>query len=278
MNLRALLELMRVSNLPTVWSNVTLGAMTGMAVGRSDGSFTDMYRVTSEMSGHGLVSLVNAVLIALAFALPISVFYCAGMVLNDYWDRQIDANERPSRPIPSGRISPGTALALTCVLFAVGVLYLLPIQFAAMRNPDAGTPHGLASMLATALLIAAILSYNRIHSRTAKSVFLMALCRVLAVLVVALLFAPHPSGPAWWVFVLLPAFFLGVYTFLISVVARREVEPGGFGGPKVVMNMIAAIPLFDAAWLMFMGLWPGWLFCVGCAVLTKLGHRKVAGS
>ena len=32
--------------------------------------------------------------------------YLSGMVFNDYFDRLIDAEERPNRPIPSGAISP----------------------------------------------------------------------------------------------------------------------------------------------------------------------------
>ena len=35
----------------------------------------------------------------------------AGMALNDYADREIDAVERPGRPIPSGRVTPEFALA-----------------------------------------------------------------------------------------------------------------------------------------------------------------------
>jgi 4-hydroxybenzoate polyprenyltransferase len=33
------------------------------------------------------------------------------MAANDWADRKLDASERPERPIPSGRISPGTAAA-----------------------------------------------------------------------------------------------------------------------------------------------------------------------
>ncbi|MBU3871709.1 UbiA family prenyltransferase, partial [Streptomyces sp. 4503] len=36
--------------------------------------------------------------------------YEAGMALNDWADRDIDAVERPGRPLPSGRIAPGAAL------------------------------------------------------------------------------------------------------------------------------------------------------------------------
>ena len=38
-----------------------------------------------------------------------SGLYLAGMVFNDWFDRDLDARERPGRPIPSGRISPRAA-------------------------------------------------------------------------------------------------------------------------------------------------------------------------
>jgi 4-hydroxybenzoate polyprenyltransferase len=46
--------------------------------------------------------------------LPLSsvAFYWAGMALNDWADRKLDAVERPERPIPSGRVSPEQALAV----------------------------------------------------------------------------------------------------------------------------------------------------------------------
>lgn len=40
-----------------------------------------------------------------------AAFYWAGMALNDWADRELDAVERPERPIPSGRVSAGAALA-----------------------------------------------------------------------------------------------------------------------------------------------------------------------
>src|SRR3954452_3127979 len=39
-----------------------------------------------------------------------SCLYLAGMALNDYADREVDALERPGRPIPSGRVSPRSPL------------------------------------------------------------------------------------------------------------------------------------------------------------------------
>jgi UbiA prenyltransferase family len=47
--------------------------------------------------------------------------YWAGMALNDYADRDVDSRERPGRPIPSGRVSPATALAVAAGLTAGGI-------------------------------------------------------------------------------------------------------------------------------------------------------------
>ncbi|WRU03469.1 UbiA family prenyltransferase [Streptomyces violarus] len=47
--------------------------------------------------------------------------YEAGMALNDWADRDIDAVERPHRPLPSGRIRPSAALTAACALTGAGL-------------------------------------------------------------------------------------------------------------------------------------------------------------
>jgi UbiA prenyltransferase family len=47
--------------------------------------------------------------------------YWAGMALNDYSDRDLDAVERPERPIPSGRVRPAQALGLAAGLTVAGL-------------------------------------------------------------------------------------------------------------------------------------------------------------
>ena len=72
------LRLGRVSNLPTVWTNVLAGvALSGARAPAG-----------------------TAVLLALA----LSLFYVGGMFLNDAFDREVDTRERPERPIPSGTV------------------------------------------------------------------------------------------------------------------------------------------------------------------------------
>ena len=54
----------------------------------------------------------------------------ASMVINDYYDQNIDAVNEPQRPIPSGRVTPNEALILTGALSLVGLgaSYLVSIQ------------------------------------------------------------------------------------------------------------------------------------------------------
>jgi len=46
----------------------------------------------------------------------------AGNAINDYYDREIDAINRPGRPIPSGRVSAKSAFYYSLALFAMGCL------------------------------------------------------------------------------------------------------------------------------------------------------------
>ncbi len=48
--------------------------------------------------------------------------YAAGMILNDFFDRHVDAVERPKRPIPSGRITAGAAAGSGFALLGAGVV------------------------------------------------------------------------------------------------------------------------------------------------------------
>jgi len=141
--LRVYLQLGRVSNLPTVWSNTLAGSV--LAGGSpSWQSFT-----------------------LLVFGL--SLFYVGGMFLNDAFDRSIDARERPERPIPSGLIRAREVFWVGFGLLAGGIL--LAVQVGGTR---AATP---ASALAATIVL-----YNAWHKGNPVSPFLMGLCRVLVYL------------------------------------------------------------------------------------------------
>ncbi len=46
----------------------------------------------------------------------------SSMALNDYFDREVDVVNNPSRPIPSGEVSPASAVALSSILAGAGLL------------------------------------------------------------------------------------------------------------------------------------------------------------
>ena len=69
-----------------------------------------------------LVAMVQDLRAALIIAGAVFLITGAGNVINDYYDRQIDAVNRPDRPIPSKRIQPRTAFYYSIILFAAGCI------------------------------------------------------------------------------------------------------------------------------------------------------------
>ena len=95
MNLGLALRLGRISNLPTVWTNVLVGVM---------------------LAGGSLADTRLALLM-----LALSLFYVGGMFLNDAFDRDFDAKHRPERPIPSGQVSVQEVFIAGFGLLAMGM-------------------------------------------------------------------------------------------------------------------------------------------------------------
>lgn len=57
-------------------------------------------------------------------------FCAAAMVINDYYDRKIDAINEPQRPIPSGTVKPKEALAfMTCLIIMGSIFSLLIVPY-----------------------------------------------------------------------------------------------------------------------------------------------------
>ena len=163
------LGLGRVSNLPTVWTDVLAGAV--LAGGERDA----------------------ATLSALSASL--SAFYVGGMFLNDAFDREIDRRERPERPIPSGRI---TAVE---VFLVVGALLAAGLAGAALvATPGARSGAAISGLILGALVVL----YDAWHKGNALAPFFMGLCRAAVYVTAGLaaggtLTAPLVGGCAPWI-------------------------------------------------------------------------------
>src|SRR6266404_4145811 len=120
MTLRAILRLARIPNVFTAFANVVAGVY---------------------LARGGRFEARDGLLVGASGAL-----YLGGMVLNDLFDRRVDAVERPDRPIPSGAVTPAAAAILGFGLLALGVV------LAGMFGPR--------TLLCAAALTGAILLYD----------------------------------------------------------------------------------------------------------------------
>nr|WP_258341450.1 UbiA family prenyltransferase [Saccharopolyspora gregorii] len=134
--------------------------------------------------------------------LPVSsvALYWAGMALNDWADRELDAAERPERPIPSGRLGAGAALGIAAVLAGSGAA-----AAAVVGSAEAGL---------VAALAAAVVGYDVVFKTGPAGPVAMAACRGLDVLLGA-----GGARAAWPAAALLAA-----HTCSVTALSRGEVR------------------------------------------------------
>jgi 4-hydroxybenzoate polyprenyltransferase len=200
---RAYLELLRPPNLATAAADV----LAGFSVGR----------------------LAN--LPALPWLLTATVcLYAGGVVLNDFFDRDVDRVERPERPIPSGRVSERRAAVLGGVLLAAGVA----LAARATR----------AAFLVALATAGCILVYDAWGKRTPIGPVNMGACRALN-LGLGMTAAPGTLAGHWWL-TLLPL----AYISAVTAVSRGEVHGGSrrvaglaLISLTIVAGALAALPL-----------------------------------
>jgi 4-hydroxybenzoate polyprenyltransferase len=282
--LSTLLRLGRISNIPTVWTNVLAGSVVA----------------------GGNPNPASIALIMLAM----TAFYVGGMYLNDFFDREIDARDRPGRPIHAGEIRAGAVSSIGFGLLAAGIALMIPF--------------GLAAMIWGAVLAAVIVLYDVWHKGNVLSPIVMGTCRALvyigtgaalagsasaATMVGAVALASHVAGITYaakqesldkignlWplallavpLFVALPAIFSGwtvIIAFLLLLAADawairllvRRPLPGAV--PSAVSTLIAAICLVDALAIAVAG--GGVSLAAICALgypLTRLFQKSIPGT
>ncbi|WP_426511189.1 SCO3242 family prenyltransferase [Dactylosporangium sp. McL0621] len=146
------------------------------------------------------------------------LLYWAGMAANDWADREIDAKERPERPIPSGRVAPNTALGLAAGLTVAAVV-------------AAGFTGGRRALKVAVPLAGAVWAYDL----GPKKPGLMAACRALNVLLGA---NERPSMAVW------PAATVFAHTYTVTVLSQFEVDGAS---PRLPSRTLAGTALVAAA-------------------------------
>ena len=226
--LKDILALCRVSNLPTVWTNVLA------AVVLSDVPFP----------------FLDVVVLWVV----LSLFYSAGMCLNDLVDAEIDKTDKPDRPIPSGRVTKSAALRLV-----VGLL-LLPLLLLFLVYPDA--------LLAGLILTGLIILYDLKHKSSALTVYVMAGCRLMVFVIGGMAVAGNLGS--WVIAAGLLQFF---YVIVLSLVARHENNRSDPFAVPVIPRMIAGISLLDGL-MMSLGANIWWLTAGLVGALLTLGSQR----
>ncbi|MCT2586128.1 SCO3242 family prenyltransferase [Actinophytocola gossypii] len=157
--------------------------------------------------------------------LPLSsaAFYWSGMALNDWADRDLDATERPERPIPSGRVTPEGALAVAGGLTATG------LGLAAVAG-------GRDAVKVAVPLAAAVWAYDTVLKSTPAGPVGMAVCRTLDVLLGAGASNARTALPA--------AAAVGGHTLGVTALSRGEVHGAS---PATATSALAGTAVATAA-------------------------------
>lgn len=177
------LILIRLPNLFTVLTNILVGYFSLTVASDASASQVSMLLVSS------------------------ALLYIAGIVFNDYFDREIDRKERPFRPIPSGKVPRRNALYLAiATLVAANVVALLA---------------SVTSLAIAAALSAVIIAYDYKvkHGRLGPAA--MGFARFLNIFLGASPALLLVSDFPWTTLFAASAMFAYVYS--ISVLSKREV-------------------------------------------------------
>ncbi len=151
--------------------------------------------------------------------------YAAGIVLNDVFDYATDLRERPSRPLPSGRVSRRFAKWLGGSLLALG-----PVVAALSGS--------LSSFGVAAVLAGSVLAYDAGLKRTVLGPEVMGACRGLNLLL-GMSQAADFGGFSGW----LTAGSLGLFITGVTWISRSETESGRSAGA------VAGLALQNVAFL-----------------------------
>jgi 4-hydroxybenzoate polyprenyltransferase len=203
--LKEYLLLIRLPNVFTTPSNILAGYFAAVTV--------------TEANSGDLVPLM----------ISSGLLYVAGIVLNDYFDIEIDKKERPSRPLASGTISKRHALALAIVALLIANTMALIV--------------GLMSLAVSLALTVAIIAYDYRLKHSISGPFAMGITRFLNIILGAspvLLYV----GAISYTIIGAAAASLFLYVVAVTVLSKKEAgneKPNSTIAFLMVFGVIAAI-------------------------------------
>lgn len=199
----AYLQLVRPANVVTAWADILAGfAASGVAL---------------LADGQGLLAAPLPWLL-----LATTGLYGGGIVFNDVFDAELDAQERPERPIPSGRASLQGATVLGGLLLIASILAALQVSQGSA---------GIATMVAlAALLYNAIAKHHRFWGPLN-----MGLCRG-GNLLLGVSAVPAMVGERWY----LAAIPL-LYIAAITAISQGEVQGGKKTTGAIALLLVGAV-------------------------------------
>jgi 4-hydroxybenzoate polyprenyltransferase len=236
--LRQYLLLVRLPNVFTTPSNILVGYLATTPPAEANG-----FHLAALMVSSGLL-------------------YIAGIVLNDYFDVEVDRRERPSRPLPSGSISKERAMSIALIALAAANAIALAV------SP--------ASLAVSAALTAAIIAYDYRLKRSPAGPFAMGSTRFLNVILGAspALSAAVASGgravpvPGIWAAAIFAATSLFVYIIAIMILSKKEAgneKPNTSAAFSIIFAMIASIALGDIFLLQLQ-----WVFLINLMIFAAV--------
>ncbi len=238
---RNMLVMMRVANLPTVWTNITAGWVLGICL------------VAFDVGDH---SRLLGLIFNLRFGLILfgaSAVYAAGMILNDIFDWGWDKEHRPERPLASGQVSLAAAKTVAISLLGIGVALVILGAAPAARF--------LAAQLVL-ILVGFVFVYNRWHKGVAWAPYVMGLCRFMLPVIGFAAVGAAPVASATAIGILFTyAASLWLLTVSITLLARHETRPEGLRSKKDFLLLLVPVPLLTVLpwngliWVSAAGFW-----------------------
>jgi len=179
---------MRPANIITAWADILAG-----------------FAASNLLHTNG--SLTNDFVALLWLILSTTGLYGGGIVFNDVFDAELDATERPERPIPSGRASKQEAIVLGVILLLVGIIAAWQVSY-------------ISALLATFVAFAALFYDSLGKHQGWLGPLNMGICRggnlLLGVSVV-----PAMITQVWFI-ALIPIIYIGA----ITAISQGEVQGG----------------------------------------------------